>query len=242
MIQTLEDMVKRFCAYGFEFEDCDGFNHDWCNILPAMELEYKTTIHASTYQTPAILEKRWNPKLPQDSLRKDLVEIHPTSDKDKWDKSHTTPDFKLGDLVLVSTTKFNNIKGCENIKDSFSGPFAIKALHGENAIEVELSEELSNKHPTFPVSLVKPYKSSDSEKFTLGNQVPHHISSIESSGTKKITNVLKQGKLRTKKVRKYLVRHSDPTCEDEWLAEEDIPEASKLLRRFRHTVNKNIIK
>ncbi|MBW0495392.1 hypothetical protein O181_035107 [Austropuccinia psidii MF-1] len=81
--------------------------------------------------------------------------------KDKWDKSHATPDFKVGYLLLVSTTNFNNIKGCKTLKDSFSGPFAIKVIHGEKSIELELSEELSNKHPTFPVSLVKPYKSSD---------------------------------------------------------------------------------
>ncbi|MBW0555509.1 hypothetical protein O181_095224 [Austropuccinia psidii MF-1] len=34
-IQTLEDMVRRFCAYVFEFKNCDGFTHDWCTILPA---------------------------------------------------------------------------------------------------------------------------------------------------------------------------------------------------------------
>ncbi|MBW0515757.1 hypothetical protein O181_055472 [Austropuccinia psidii MF-1] len=73
MIQALEDMVRRFCAYGLEFKDCYGFNHDWCTLLPALELAYKTSIHSSTNQTPAILEKGWNPKLPQDSLRKDLV-------------------------------------------------------------------------------------------------------------------------------------------------------------------------
>ncbi|MBW0550944.1 hypothetical protein O181_090659 [Austropuccinia psidii MF-1] len=83
-------------------------------------LEYMTSIHASTNQTPAILEKGWNPKLSQDSLREDLVEIHPTASsfkgmlerarkhavrcmedsfayaKDKWDKLHATPDFKVG--------------------------------------------------------------------------------------------------------------------------------------------------
>ncbi|MBW0509205.1 hypothetical protein O181_048920 [Austropuccinia psidii MF-1] len=126
MIQTLEDMMRRICAYGPEFKYCDGFTHDWCTLLPALELEYKKLIHASTNQTPAILEKGWNPKLPQDSLRKELVEIHPTASsskgmldrdrkhavrfmedsfayaKDKWDKSHATPDLKVGDLVFVS--------------------------------------------------------------------------------------------------------------------------------------------
>ncbi|MBW0586218.1 hypothetical protein O181_125933 [Austropuccinia psidii MF-1] len=180
MIQTLEDMAKRFCAYGLELKDCDGFTHDLCTLLPALELAYKTSIHASINQTPAILERGWNPKLPQDSLRKDLVEINPTASifkgmldkagkhavrcmedpfeyaKEKWAKSHETPDSKVGDLVLVSITNFNTIKGCKKLKDFFAGPFDIKALHGENAVEAELSKELSNKHPTFLVSLIKP--------------------------------------------------------------------------------------
>ncbi|MBW0491632.1 hypothetical protein O181_031347 [Austropuccinia psidii MF-1] len=57
MIQTLEDMVRRFCAYGLELKYFDGFTHDWCTLLPALELAYKTSIHCSTNQTPAILEK-----------------------------------------------------------------------------------------------------------------------------------------------------------------------------------------
>ncbi|MBW0502605.1 hypothetical protein O181_042320, partial [Austropuccinia psidii MF-1] len=205
-IQTLEDMVRRFCAYDLEFKDCDGSTHYWCTLFPALELAYKTSIRASTNQTPAVLEKGWNPKLPQDSLRKDLIEIHPTAAsfkgtldkarkhavrcmedsfsyaKDKWDKSHTTPDFKMGALALVSTTNFNNIKGCKKLKDSFSGTFVITDLYGENAVEVELSEEQSNKNPTFPVSMIKPYKSSDAEKFPLRNKVPQAIPPIESSG------------------------------------------------------------
>ncbi|MBW0569715.1 hypothetical protein O181_109430 [Austropuccinia psidii MF-1] len=57
MIQTLEDMVRRVCAYGLEFKDFDELTHDWCTLLPELELAYKTSIHASTNQTPAILEK-----------------------------------------------------------------------------------------------------------------------------------------------------------------------------------------
>ncbi|MBW0542597.1 hypothetical protein O181_082312 [Austropuccinia psidii MF-1] len=119
MIQTLENMVRRFCGYGLEFKYFDGFTHDWCTLLPALELAYKTSINASTTQTSAILEKGWNPKLPQDSLRNELIETHPTAAsfkgmlnnsrkhpvrfmegsfayaKYKWDKSHLTPYFKV---------------------------------------------------------------------------------------------------------------------------------------------------
>ncbi|MBW0519229.1 hypothetical protein O181_058944 [Austropuccinia psidii MF-1] len=72
----------------------------------------------------------------------------------KWDKSHKVPDFKAGDLVLVSTFNFNNIKGPKKLKDSHVGPFVIVALHGTNAVQLELSVKLENKHPTFPVNLM----------------------------------------------------------------------------------------
>ncbi|MBW0510097.1 hypothetical protein O181_049812 [Austropuccinia psidii MF-1] len=57
MIQTLEDMIRRFCAYDLEFKDSYGFTHDWCTLIPALELASKTSIHASTGKTPAMLEK-----------------------------------------------------------------------------------------------------------------------------------------------------------------------------------------
>ncbi|MBW0503395.1 hypothetical protein O181_043110 [Austropuccinia psidii MF-1] len=89
-----------------------------------------------------MLEKGWNPRLPTDTLRKDFIDIHPTASifkiildkgrhhakhsmddafdyaKQKWDQSHKVPEFKVGDLVLVSTLNFNNIKGPKKIKDS----------------------------------------------------------------------------------------------------------------------------
>ncbi|MBW0582839.1 hypothetical protein O181_122554 [Austropuccinia psidii MF-1] len=153
----------------------------------------------STGKTPEMLEKGWNPKLPADTLRKDLIDIHPTASsfklflgkgnhhanqsmnnafkyaKQKWDKSHKTPEFKVGDLILVSTLNFNNIKGPWKLKDSFAGPFIIKALHGTNAVKVELSGEPENKHPTFPVCLVKHYTSSDKEFFPLRNETPLEV-------------------------------------------------------------------
>ncbi|MBW0496191.1 hypothetical protein O181_035906 [Austropuccinia psidii MF-1] len=44
MIQTLEDMVIRFCAYHLDFKACDGFTHYWCTLLPELELAYQTSI------------------------------------------------------------------------------------------------------------------------------------------------------------------------------------------------------
>ncbi|MBW0516910.1 hypothetical protein O181_056625 [Austropuccinia psidii MF-1] len=42
MIQTLEKFIRRFCAYGIEFKYSEGFTHDWCTLIPALELAYRT--------------------------------------------------------------------------------------------------------------------------------------------------------------------------------------------------------
>ncbi|MBW0541996.1 hypothetical protein O181_081711 [Austropuccinia psidii MF-1] len=39
LIQSLEDIVRGFGAYGLEFKDIDGFTHDWCTLLPALKLQ-----------------------------------------------------------------------------------------------------------------------------------------------------------------------------------------------------------
>ncbi|MBW0509388.1 hypothetical protein O181_049103 [Austropuccinia psidii MF-1] len=78
MIQTLEDMIRRFCAYGLELKNSDGFDHDWCTLIPALELAYKKSIHFSTGKTQEILEKGFNPRFLYDTLKKDLVDIPPT--------------------------------------------------------------------------------------------------------------------------------------------------------------------
>ncbi|MBW0542013.1 hypothetical protein O181_081728 [Austropuccinia psidii MF-1] len=54
MIQTLEDMIRRFCACELEFKDTDGFTHEWCTLIPALELAYKTSVHSSTGQSSAM--------------------------------------------------------------------------------------------------------------------------------------------------------------------------------------------
>ncbi|MBW0548423.1 hypothetical protein O181_088138 [Austropuccinia psidii MF-1] len=216
IIQTLEDMIRRFCAYGLEFRDSYSFSHDWCILIPALELAYKTSIHASKGKNPAMLEKGWNPKLPVDTLKKDLVDINPTASSFKifLDKSHKTPEFKVGDLILVSNLRFNDIKGPKKLKDSLSGPCIIKGLHGTNAVQVQLSGELENKNTAFPVSLVKHPTTSDKELFPLRNETPLEVPPLDPSAGKKVLKVLKESRIGGKNEREYLVRYKNPQHED----------------------------
>ncbi|MBW0492368.1 hypothetical protein O181_032083 [Austropuccinia psidii MF-1] len=90
----------------------------------------------------------------------------------KWDKSHKVQEFSLGELVLVSTLNFGNIKGPKKLKYSHVRPFVIVSLHGTNPAQVELSGKLDNKHPTFPVNLIKTYQPAEKELFSLRNPNP----------------------------------------------------------------------
>ncbi|MBW0526480.1 hypothetical protein O181_066195 [Austropuccinia psidii MF-1] len=121
-----------------------------------------------------MLEKCWNPRLPYDTLKMDLVDIHPTASSFKLmlDKARHHAN-------RLSTSNFNNKKGPKKLKYSFAGPFMINALHGPNAVQLELTGELMNKHPTFPAILIKPYSSSDTELFPLINKPPLEIPPLE---------------------------------------------------------------
>ncbi|MBW0487456.1 hypothetical protein O181_027171 [Austropuccinia psidii MF-1] len=257
MIQALEEVIRRICAYGSKLKDSDGFTHDWCTYL-----HWNWHIrHQSILLQAKLLgcyKKDGIQRLSADKLRKDWIDIHPNAssfkimldkskhqqkqsmndafdyEKQKWDKSHKVPDFKVGDLVLVPTLNFNNIKGPKKLEDSYVGSFVTVALHVTNSVQVELSGELENKNPTFPVSLIKPYPPTDKEFFPLRNPAPLTVPPVEQSEDRKIKKVIKERRLRGKNQIEYLVRYRNPVHEDEWLAESEIPDSDKLLRRFRH--------
>ncbi|MBW0504363.1 hypothetical protein O181_044078 [Austropuccinia psidii MF-1] len=112
--------------------------------------------------------------------------------KPKRDKSHKVPDFQVGELALVSTLNFNHIKGPKKRKDSYVVPFVIVALHGTNAVQVELSGELENKHPNFSVSFIKTYQQADKEFFPLRNPTTLNLPPVEQSEDRKIRKVIKE--------------------------------------------------
>ncbi|MBW0486412.1 hypothetical protein O181_026127 [Austropuccinia psidii MF-1] len=79
MIQTMDDILKGFCAYGMEYKDHEGYTHDWVTLLPAVQLDYNTSQHSTSGNTPALVEKGLNPLLPVDRLKKNLLTINPTA-------------------------------------------------------------------------------------------------------------------------------------------------------------------
>ncbi|MBW0496151.1 hypothetical protein O181_035866 [Austropuccinia psidii MF-1] len=230
MIQNMEDILRRFCEYGMEYKDHEGYTNGWVTLLPAVQLAYSTSQHFTIGKSPSLIEKGWNPLLPVDHLKKDLLSIQPTAkdfhdmwkkacytadkciaeakeyNKQRWDKIHMEPDFKEGDQV-------------------------------ENSVEVRLTAEFSRKHPVFPVSLVKPYFQTEEDKLPSRkkNATPLIIVEVEDFPVP-VKKIIKARKIRLngKDQRQYLVRFNNQTADkDKCLAEDDIPAGKPPLRIFR---------
>ncbi|MBW0487909.1 hypothetical protein O181_027624, partial [Austropuccinia psidii MF-1] len=146
--------------------------------------------HSTTGKSPSLVEKGWNPLLPVDHLKENLLTIHPTAknfhdmwkrafdtafrcraeakayNKQRWDKSPMEPDFKEGDQV-------------------------------ENAVEVKLTEEFSRKHQVFPVSLVKPYFQTEEDRFPSRKRNPTSPEIVEVEDSPgPVRKILKARKIR----------------------------------------------
>ncbi|MBW0479455.1 hypothetical protein O181_019170 [Austropuccinia psidii MF-1] len=123
------------------------------------------------------------------------------------------------------------------MRDSFVGPFTIISVIGKNAVEVQLLEEFSRKHPVFPVSLVKPYHQKGVDKFPSKskNPTPQEIVEVEGSPglVKKIIEARKI-RLNGKDHRQYLSIFKEQTPDkDKLLAKYSIPDGDLHLRRLR---------
>ncbi|MBW0510877.1 hypothetical protein O181_050592 [Austropuccinia psidii MF-1] len=219
MIQTMEYILRRFCAYGMEYKDHEGYTHDWVTPLPEVQLDFNTIQNSTTGKTPTLVEKGWNPMLPVDHLKKNPLTIHPTAkdfhymwkkacntaskciaqekeyNKQGWDKSHMDPDFQEGAQVLVSTLNFIDFKGTKKMRDSFEDKFPSR-----------------KKNPT-----------------------PPEILEVEDSPgpVKKIIMARNIG-LHGKDQKQYFIRFKNQTADTaKWLAEDAIPDGNLHLRIFR---------
>jgi hypothetical protein len=260
-IQTMEDLVRRYCAFGILYKDSEGCTHDWVSLLPGLEFAYNSTIHASTGRTPFELERGYIPQNPRLLTNKKLgkLDVHPSAgnfshmqelarahaaeciskafayDKQRWDKTHTAPTFKVGDEVLLSTVHFNNLNTNQKLKDPFIGPFTVVKMVGTNAAELDLHGAYSRRHPVFPVSLIKMYKASDPVLFP-GRKTRQKVNPdvVEEEG--EIQKVLQQRVVTkgNKKVRQFLVSFKNKSPDlARWVHEEEIPNGGTLLRKFR---------
>ncbi|MBW0563306.1 hypothetical protein O181_103021 [Austropuccinia psidii MF-1] len=116
-------------------------------------------------------------------------------------------------------------------------PTSNKGTRWKNAAGVRLTQEFSQKHPVFPVNLVKPYFQTGEDKFpskTKTTNPPYIVQVDDSRGP--VKKIIKERKTRPsgKDQKQYLVSFKNKTEDkDKWLAEDAIPDENLHLIRFR---------
>ncbi|MBW0493502.1 hypothetical protein O181_033217 [Austropuccinia psidii MF-1] len=234
MIQTMEDILRRFCAYGMEYKDHELYTHEWVKLLPEVHWLKTQKNLLTIHPTAKDFHDMW--KRTCATAARAIAEAKEYN-KQRWDKSQIKSDFIEGDQVLVSTLNLNRLKGPKKMRNFFLGPFTIIKLVGKNSLEVKLTEEVSRKHPVFPVSLVKPYFQPEEDMFPSRKENPTlpEIGEVDGSpGHLKVIIKARNIRLNGKDQRHYLVRFKNQTADTEkWLAEDAIPDGNLHLSRFR---------
>ncbi|MBW0463273.1 hypothetical protein O181_002988 [Austropuccinia psidii MF-1] len=110
MTQTLEYIIRRFCAYGIQYKDNEGSTHYWLILLPAVQLAYNPSVHSVAGKTPSILEKGWNLLLPVDYLKEILLPLSPTA---KDFKTMWRTKFYISEKCIVEAKLYNKQRYCK---------------------------------------------------------------------------------------------------------------------------------
>lgn len=179
-IQTLVDLIRRYCAFGLYFQDGDGYRHDWVSLLPGLEQAYNISKHSVTGKTPFELERGWHPRTPLaimqggagnlpvdhsaqhfaemiDKARThaaELVDAAFEATKKRFDDRHVETKITEGCSVLISTKHFG-VVGSRKLKDAWIGPFIVSKMINDNAARLLLTPPYDRKHDVFPVSLLQ---------------------------------------------------------------------------------------
>ncbi|MBW0467665.1 hypothetical protein O181_007380 [Austropuccinia psidii MF-1] len=103
-------------------------------------------------------------------------------------------------------------------------------LIGKNGVETKLSENLSRKHPVFPVSLIKTYQQAGEDKFN--SRIKAHITQDmvgveESPGA--VRKILKARKIRLNgndHMQYLVIFKNQKSNKGKWLAEDPIQEST----------------
>ncbi|MBW0574497.1 hypothetical protein O181_114212 [Austropuccinia psidii MF-1] len=59
-LQTMEEIIRKFCVYGMEYKENEGYTHDWVTLLPVIQLAYSTSKPSTTGKLPSLVEKGCN--------------------------------------------------------------------------------------------------------------------------------------------------------------------------------------
>lgn len=165
--QVLEQYVRIYCAYQ---------QNDWHEWLPMAEFAYNNSDHTSTRESPFKANYGFNPTIAiergasarepgdhyaynlsdlHDRIRKTLVNAQEAQKRFADRKRAETPDFNIGDKVMLSTKNLQLARPTRKFSERYIGPYKISDKVSNVAFKLALPSDLSRIHPVFHVSLLR---------------------------------------------------------------------------------------
>jgi hypothetical protein len=179
--RTVEQMIRSYINYQ---------QNNWDELLPAVEFAYNNAKQSSTQTSPFFLNYGRDPLLPASLFQpqetnvpavaefletqttilnaaKDQLHRAQESQAKFADQRRREEEFKVGDLVLLSTANLNldahKQRPSAKLLSRFTGPFKIIRKISKTAYELDLPPTL-RVHPVFYVSLLRRYLQDDFER------------------------------------------------------------------------------
>jgi hypothetical protein len=238
--QTLQEYLRAFCSLE---------QTKWAERLPIAEFAYNNSERADLGASPFRVVLGYDPpalmndedtvpegKIPAakeriqriHDLRKDLqarLEAASESQAKHYNKRHQPITFQKGQLVLVSTKNLRVRDASKKLTPRFMGPFRIETPVGTQAYRVQLPEG-SRIHNVFHVSVLEPYHRREGDQPVL--PPPELINDAEEYEVETILD-----KTRSRGAVWYKVKWKGwPSEYDQWVPQEDLANAKRLVRDF----------
>jgi len=239
--QELEQYLRMFINHRQE---------QWPEWLGTAEFAYNNKVHSSTQMTPFKANYGQDPRMGFEERKKrkyegakkfieKMKEIQKEARaalgkvqeeiKKYADKKREVDDYKVGDLVMLSTKdlKYQMVgRRTEKLMERFVGPYKVKKIVSSNAVELELSGTIKI-HPVVNVSRIHKYigqvKGQKREQ-----PAPVIIDGEEEWEVEKILN-----KQRIRGKDKYLVQWKGFTVEsDTWEGRENLGNTKEAIEEF----------
>jgi transposase InsO family protein len=152
---------------------------DWDELLPLAEFQYNNHVHASTKETPFMLDTGQHPRMGfETQQRPSKVEaanefrarmettleeakaalVQAQDDMTKYYNRHRqpTPVFQPGDRVYLDASDIRTTRPSAKLSHRKLGPFEVVRSVGSHAYRLKLPRTMQRLHPVFPVVKLHP--------------------------------------------------------------------------------------
>ena len=243
--QSLEQYLRFYVNYNQD---------NWAKLLPLAEFAYNNSPHSSTKLSPFFANMGFHPNLSvvnssvpsplvtqqgaqlqdiQEYLKNELA-IAQEQYKLHADKNRLpAPNFKVGDLVWLSTKNIHTTRPSKKLDSRRIGPFPIISKVSPLAFRLELPANLSSIHPVHHVSSLEPYventipgrSQSPPPPVVVDGELEHEVEAIlDSKFDRRFRDPLR-----------YLVQwtgyHGDAD-RTSWQSPDDVKNAAELVDEF----------